>query len=212
MSGQGEESVEPLLELRAVMARLRAECPWKAEQTHRSLVRYLLEETHETVEAVDRLAAGEPGAVEHLREELGDLLLQVYFHAAVAAEAGGFDIDDVARGITDKMVRRNPHVFGDETDHADQAPDATAVNERWQQIKAAEKSHRTTVDEGVPAGLSALLYADKVLDRLHRAGHDVGLDPASTDLGERLLILVEKARADGLDPEQALRDAVRRRT
>lgn len=209
MSGQGDESVEPLLELRAVMARLRAECPWKAEQTHRSLVRYLLEETHETVEAVDRLAAGEPGAVEHLREELGDLLLQVYFHAAVAAEAGGFDIDDVARGITDKMVRRNPHVFGDE---ADQSRDAATVNERWQQIKAAEKSHRTTVDEGVPAGLPALLYADKVLDRLHRAGHDVGLDPASTDVGERLLALVEEARADGLDPEQALRDAVRRRT
>jgi XTP/dITP diphosphohydrolase len=209
VSGQGDESVEPLLELRAVMARLRAECPWKAEQTHRSLVRYLLEETHETVEAVDRLAAGEPGAVEHLREELGDLLLQVYFHAAVAAEAGGFDIDDVARGITDKMVRRNPHVFGDE---ADQSRDAAAVNERWQQIKAAEKSHRTTVDEGVPAGLPALLYADKVLDRLHRAGHDVGLDPASTDVGERLLALVEEARVDGLDPEQALRDAVRRRT
>ena len=209
MSGQGDESVEPLLELRAVMARLRAECPWKAEQTHRSLVRYLLEETHETVEAVDRLAAGEPGAVEHLREELGDLLLQVYFHAAVAAEAGGFDIDDVARGITDKMVRRNPHVFGDE---ADQSRDAAAVNERWQQIKAAEKAHRTTVDEGVPAGLPALLYADKVLDRLHRAGHDVGLDPASSDLGERLLALVEEARVDGLDPEQALRDAVRRRT
>jgi XTP/dITP diphosphohydrolase len=209
VSGQGDESVEPLLELRAVMARLRAECPWKAEQTHRSLVRYLLEETHETIEAVDRLAAGEPGAVEHLREELGDLLLQVYFHAAVAAEAGGFDIDDVARGITDKMVRRNPHVFGDE---ADQSRDAAAVNERWQQIKATEKSDRTTVDEGVPAGLPALLYADKVLDRLHRAGHEVRLDPASADLGERLLALVEEARVDGLDPEQALRDAVRRRT
>ena len=215
MSGQGEESVEPLLELRAVMARLRAECPWKAEQTHRSLVRYLLEETHETIEAVDRLAAGEPGAVEHLREELGDLLLQVYFHAAVAAEAGGFDIDDVARGITDKMVRRNPHVFGDEAGQAGQAgqvQDATAVNERWQQIKAAEKAHRTIPDEGVPPGLPALLYADKVLDRLHRAGRDVDLDPASADLGERLLGLVEEARADGLDPEQALRDAVRRRT
>ena len=218
VSGQGravDDAAEPLLELRAVMARLRAECPWKAEQTHRSLVRYLLEETHETIEAVDRLAAGEPGAVEHLREELGDLLLQVYFHAAVAAEAGGFDIDDVARGITDKMVRRNPHVFGDEADQggaAGQVPDAAAVNERWQQIKAAEKSDRTTVDEGVPAGLPALLYADKVLDRLHRAGHDVGLDPASTDLGERLLALVEEARVDGLDPEQALRDAVRRRT
>ena len=200
---------EPLLELRAVMARLRAECPWKAEQTHRSLVRYLLEETHETVEAVDRLEAGEPGALEHLREELGDLLLQVYFHAAVAAQAGGFDIDDVARGITDKMLRRNPHVFGDEVGGT---RDAAAVNERWQQIKAAEKSGRTTVDEGVPAGLPALLYADKVLDRLHRAGRDVDLRPGSDDLGERLLALVEEARADGVDPEQALRDAVRRRT
>ncbi len=134
---------------------------------------------------------------------------------AVAAEAGGFDIDDVARGITDKMVRRNPHVFGDEAGQAGQAgqvQDATAVNERWQQIKAAEKAHRTTPDEGVPPGLPALLYADKVLDRLHRAGRDVDLDPASADLGERLLALVEEARADGLDPEQALRDAVRRRT
>ncbi|NYD57797.1 XTP/dITP diphosphohydrolase [Nocardioides marinisabuli] len=203
---------EPLLELRAVMARLRAECPWKAEQTHRSLVRYLLEETHETVEAVDRLEAGEPGALEHLREELGDLLLQVYFHAAVAAEAGGFDIDDVARGITDKMLRRNPHVFGDEAGEPGGPRDAAAVNERWQQIKAAEKSGRTTVDEGVPAGLPALLYADKVLDRLHRAGRDVDLRHGSEDLGERLLALVDEARADGVDPEQALRDAVRRRT
>nr|WP_179617344.1 MazG family protein [Nocardioides marinisabuli] len=194
------------------MARLRAECPWKAEQTHRSLVRYLLEETHETVEAVDRLEAGEPGALEHLREELGDLLLQVYFHAAVAAEAGGFDIDDVARGITDKMLRRNPHVFGDEAGEPGGPRDAAAVNERWQQIKAAEKSGRTTVDEGVPAGLPALLYADKVLDRLHRAGRDVDLRHGSEDLGERLLALVDEARADGVDPEQALRDAVRRRT
>ncbi len=215
MGVPGDGSAEPLLELRSVMARLRAECPWKAEQTHRSLVRYLLEETHETIEAVDRLAAGEPGALEHLREELGDLLLQVYFHAAVAAEAGGFDIDDVARGITDKMVRRNPHVFGDETGQVGQAgqvQDAAAVNERWQQIKAAEKAHRTTPDEGVPPGLPALLYADKVLDRLHRAGRDVDLDPASAGLGERLLALVEEARADGLDPEQALRNAPRRRT
>ncbi|ANH38403.1 Nucleoside triphosphate pyrophosphohydrolase/pyrophosphatase MazG [Nocardioides dokdonensis FR1436] len=202
-------TTEPLLELRAVMARLRAECPWKAEQTHRSLVRYLLEETHETIEAVDRLERGEPGAVEHLREELGDLLLQVYFHAAVAAESDSFDIDDVARGLTEKMVRRNPHVFGDE---ADQGRDAAAVNERWQEIKAAEKAGRTRVDEGVPAGLPALLYADKVLDRLARAGHEVHLDPASADLGERLLALVAEAHADGLDPEQALRDAVRRRT
>src|SRR5215217_3093050 len=88
---------EPLLEFLAVMRRLRAECPWKREQTHRSLARYLLEETHETVEAIEN------GDAEHLREELGDLLLQVYFHAVIAEEAGAFTIDDVARGITEKM-------------------------------------------------------------------------------------------------------------
>ena len=103
-------SGESLLEFLAVMRRLRAECPWKREQTHRSLARYLLEETHETLEAID--AGDATGDWDHLREELGDLLLQVYFHAVVAEEAGAFTIDDVARGITEKMYRRNPHVFG----------------------------------------------------------------------------------------------------
>ena len=88
------------------MRRLRAECAWKAGQTHRSLARYLLEETHETLEAIDT------GDAAHLREELGDLLLQVYFHAVIAEEAGEFTLDDVAADITAKMHRRNPHVFG----------------------------------------------------------------------------------------------------
>ena len=101
------ESGPPLLEFLEVMRRLRAECPWKAEQTHRSLARYLLEETHETLEAIDS------GDRRHLREELGDLLLQVYFHAVIAEERGAFTIDDVAGDITAKMRRRNPHVFGD---------------------------------------------------------------------------------------------------
>ena len=105
---------EPLLEFLAVMRRLRAECPWKREQTHRSLARYLLEETHETLEAID--TGDETGDWEHLREELGDLLLQVYFHAVIAEESGAFTIDDVARGITEKMYRRNPHVFGPPSD------------------------------------------------------------------------------------------------
>jgi len=205
-----EEPEEPLLALRAVMARLRAECPWKAEQTHRSLQRYLLEEAYETLEAIDRLEAPGAGSAadreEHLAEELGDLLLQVYFHAAVAAERGAFDVDDVARGITEKMVRRNPHVFG-----AEEAGDAAAVDERWQQIKAAEKQRRRQVDDGVPSALPALLYADKLLDRLERAGTPVEVDAGSADLGEQLLALVERGRADGVDAEQALRDAVRRR-
>ena len=126
-------SGEPLLEFLAVMRRLRAECPWKREQTHRSLARYLLEETHETLEAID---TGDR-RLDHLREELGDLLLQVYFHAVIAEEAGAFTIDDVARGITEKMYRRNPHVFGPPSD--DQPQDAAAVNEVWQAIKERDK-------------------------------------------------------------------------
>ncbi len=191
---------EPLLELRGVMARLRAECPWKREQTHRSLLRYLLEEAYETVEAVE---SGDPEPEpNHLREELGDLLLQVYFHAAVAAERDAFDIDDVARGITEKMVRRNPHVFGAETGAeagaatgvADEEPrDAAAVNEAWEAIKAREKSERTDPADGIPSG------------------RPVHVEPDADALGERLLALVVEARADGVDPEQELRDAVRRR-
>src|SRR5689334_3145863 len=106
----------PLIELVAIMAKLRAECGWKAAQTHRSLAKHLLEETYETIEAIEALDAG--GSPDDLREELGDVLLQVYLHAAIAAESGAFDIDDVAEGLREKMIRRNPHVFGDvrETD------------------------------------------------------------------------------------------------
>lgn len=195
---------EPLLEFLAVMRRLRAECPWKREQTHRSLARYLLEETHETLEAIDVGAA--TGDWDHLREELGDLLLQVYFHAVVAEESDAFTLDDVARGITEKMVRRNPHVFGDAADPA-KTGDAASVNEAWEAIKATEKA-RTEVTDGLPPTLPALLYADKVLDRLAREG--TAVEPDGDDLGDRLLALVAEARETGTDPEQALRDAVRR--
>lgn len=190
-----------------MILRLRAECPWKAAQTHRSLTRYLLEETAETIDAID---SGNP---EELREELGDLLLQVYFHAVIAAESGEFSLDDVLAGITEKMVRRNPHVFGDLAGRTEQL-DAHAINEAWEAIKATEK-RRGSVAEGLGSGLSALLYADKVLDRLSRAG--AGPSPVAVeiadaeDLGGRLLGLVEQAHELGLDPEQALRDAVRRR-
>ncbi|MGZ4466529.1 MAG: MazG nucleotide pyrophosphohydrolase domain-containing protein [Nocardioides sp.] len=199
-------SGEPLLEFLAVMRRLRAECPWKAEQTHRSLARYLLEETHETLEAID--VGDRTGEWGHLGEELGDLLLQVYFHAVIGEETGAFTIDDVARGITAKMVRRNPHVFGADARTGDgPALDAEQVNDAWQAIKAAERPD-APVTAGIAPTLPALLYADKVLDRLERRG----VEPVTggTDLGARLLALVAEARTTGTDPEQALRDAVRR--
>lgn len=193
-----------LVEFVAVMRRLRAECPWKAEQTHRSLARYLLEETHETLEAI------ETGDTEHLREELGDLLLQVYFHAEIASEAGQFTIDDVAAGLTEKMIRRNPHVFASTLTDAESDLTSAQVNDQWQRAKVDEKQ-RSSVTDGLPPGLPALLYADKVLDRLSRLERPDGRSSSQSDeLGERLLDLVREARAEGVDPEQALRDAVRR--
>jgi XTP/dITP diphosphohydrolase len=195
-------SDDAVLEFAAVMRRLRAECPWKAAQTHRSLARYLIEETQETVEALDT------GDAEHLREELGDLLLQVFLHTAIAEEAGNFTLGDVAADATAKMVRRNPHVFGADASAAGLTP--AEVNEEWERRKAVEKPARTSVLDGLPPGLPALLLADKVLDRLARAGADAPLADAPDDLGSRLLGLVAEARAEGVDPEQALRDAVRR--
>lgn len=207
--------MEPAVdEFVAVMRRLRAECAWKREQTHRSLVRYLLEETYETVEAIDDGEAS--GDFSHLAEELGDLLLQVVFHAVIAEERGDFDLDAVARGITAKMRRRNPHVFGPDAGGADHAElDAAAVNDLWQQAKSAERRDHPGADgsvaAGIPAALPALLYADKLLDRLERAGRPVAVDASGSEIGERLLAVVADARVAGIDPEQALRDAVRAR-
>ena len=194
---------QPLLDFLDDMRRLRRDCPWKREQTHRSLARYLQEETAETVEAIDT------GDLDHLREELGDLLLQVYFHAVIAEESGAFTIDDVARGISQKMHRRNPHVFGS-TEPTTMT--AAEVDQQWQRIKTDEKARRSPYD-GIAPGLPALLLATKVLERVPDAV--VGLPDAadlSTDLGDRLLALVAEAKAAGVDPEQALRDAVRRST
>lgn len=220
MAEPAERLGDSLVELAEVMARLRAECDWKAAQTHRSLARYLLEEAHETLEAIDIGAS--TGDWEHLREELGDLLLQVYFHAEIAREAGEFTIDDVAAGIVEKLKRRNPHVYGDAT-----ASGPESVNELWESIKAQEKQ-RTSVTDGLPPTLPALLYADKVLDRLSRADQhepprvgassakqtpsrrQLGETSADSAIGDRLLALVAEARESGVDPEQALRDAVRR--
>jgi len=203
----GATDREALLDLREVMRRLRAECPWKSAQTHRSLARYLLEETHETLEVLDTAGreSGDGDDVDdaHLAEELGDLLLQVFFHASIAAERGAFDIDDVAAGLSAKMRRRNPHVFGGLPDPGG----ARAVDDAWQEIKAAEGPASE-----LPPRLPGLLHAAKTLERRARAGQPVQTDPASDDLGDRLLALVAEANEAGTDPEQALRDAVRRVT
>ena len=198
-------SVDRLVEFLEVMRQLRAECSWKREQTHRSLARYLLEETHETLEAID--TGDQTGDWAHLREELGDLLLQVYFHAVIAEESGEFTLDDVAGDIIDKLRRRNPHVFPPPGQDRAPAGDAASVNELWESIKATEKA-RDSVLDGLPPGLPALLLADKVLDRLERSGHPAR--GGGDDIGDRLLELVAEARDAGVDPEQALRDAVRR--
>ena len=205
-----------LLDLVTVMDELRRSCPWDQEQTHESLARYLLEEAYETLEAI------EAGDHTHLREELGDLLLQVYFHARIAAESdpeeGGFTIDDVAGDIVDKLVHRHPHVFGG-VDVADVAE----VEANWEQLKAAEKG-RASVLDGVPMALPALALADKVVGKAAKVGvtprpvepvspvvepGSPVVEPVET-LGDRLLALVVEARAVGVDPEQALRTAVRR--
>ncbi|HEX3611727.1 MAG TPA: MazG family protein [Sporichthyaceae bacterium] len=200
---------ERLLDLVAVMDRLRSPggCPWDAEQTHSSLLQYLIEECYETVEAVE--TADRAG----LREELGDLLLQVVFHARVAAEDPDdpFDIDDVATGITTKLTRRHPHVFGDSGDAT--VADAADVEARWDALKAAEKGRTSTMD-GVPLAQPALALAAKVQARAGRGG--VGPQvapaelPADVDLGDALFALVALARQRGEDPESALRASARR--
>jgi len=208
-------SGEPLLELVRVMDRLRAPggCPWDAEQTHESLVSYLTEEAHEAVEAIE---TGDRAA---MREELGDVLLQVVFHARIAQEdpEDPWSIDEVASGICDKLVARHPHVFGD-----DQAHSAAHVESAWLARKTAEKS-RDSVLDGIPAGLPALLLAAKTHYRASHGGIDLApADPATRaaaqaavgsvgaeGIGALLLALVVQAHEHGVDPEAALRAAVR---
>lgn len=195
MSGPHPE-VDRLIE---VMDRLRVECPWDRAQTHRSLVPYLVEETCETVEAI------ESGDRDHLREELGDLLLQTVFHAKVASESpDGFDIDDVAAGIADKLIARHPHVFAGE-----QPP--TDLHGVWEQRKAVEK-RRTSALEGIPEQLSALSRGTKVIGRArsHRVPLDLPSEPVSAEqIGAEIVALVARGQAHGIDAEQAVRDAVR---
>jgi XTP/dITP diphosphohydrolase len=200
----GSTAPHPRLdELIATLERLRAPggCAWDRDQTHASLVQYLVEESAELVEAI------EAGDDAELIEELGDVLYQVLFHADIAAEAGRFTLEDVAAHMTQKMVGRHPHVFGDVV--AD-TPDAVVAT--WDAVKAVEKAHRTSVLEGIPAGMPGLALADKMLGRAARVG--VVVEPASVplteeELGAQLLALVAGARAEGLDAERALRGALR---
>ena len=192
----------PLPELErlvSVMARLRQECPWDAQQTHRSLVQYLIEETAETVEAI------EVGEQDHLREELGDLLLQVIFHAEIASEQErGFTVEDVARGIADKLISRHPYVFATAEIPID-------LHYTWEQRKAAEKG-RTSALQGIPEQLSALARANKVIGKVRSRRVEVVLPDEPTtaeEAGAQILTMAARAQACGIDPEQALRDAVR---
>jgi tetrapyrrole methylase family protein/MazG family protein len=209
-----------VLDLIKVQARLRAPggCPWDAEQTHRTLARHLLEETHELLEAID---ADDDAAI---RDELGDLLLQVTFHAQIAAEEGRWDVDDVAEGLLRKLIHRHPHVFG-QTEVAD----AGEVLVNWERLKAEETGGRRGVDQDIPASLPALARAAKVQRRAAGWGfawrskeqilgklraavgelEEAWEDPARAEeeLGDVLLVVVAAARALDLDAESALRRA-----
>ena len=190
-------------ELIATLERLRAPggCVWDRAQTHESLVRYLVEESAELVEAI------EDGSRDEQVEELGDVLYQVLFHADIAAEAGEYTIEDVAEHMTRKMVGRHPHVFGDAV-----ASTPEEVTISWEAIKAVEKAHRTSVLDGIPPGMPALALAEKVIGRAARVGVVPSAIPAPAteeELGAQLLAIVSGARDAGLDAERALRGAIR---
>jgi XTP/dITP diphosphohydrolase len=211
-----------LLDVVGVMDTLRTSCPWDREQTHSSLLRYLLEEAYETVETV------ESGDLAALRDELGDVLLQVAFHARIAAERapadGGFTIDDVADVLVAKLKRRHPHVFG--TVSVSSADDVSA---NWEEIKKIERSERSvatgggepSVLDGVAFGQPALSLAAQLQRRAQRAGMpavpddlDLAGDAVAagviTGIGEELMRVVARACSAGLDPELELRAAARR--
>ena len=214
---------EMLLDLVRVMARLRGPggCPWDHEQTHSTLARHLLEETHETLEAIDA------NDLDRLRDELGDVLLQVVFHAQVAADDGAWDVDDVAEGIVRKLIRRHPHVFGDV-----RVSGADEVLVNWERIKAEERGDRDTapaIDDDIPAPLPALARAAKVQRRAAGWGFewrsvDAAIDAlreevdelaeahgpaeAEEEIGDVLFATAAVARKLGVDAETALRRTI----
>lgn len=215
----------------ATMRRLREECPWDREQTHVSLVKNLVEESFELIDAIERLEdGGEPDWVAYaaVEDELGDLLLQVLFHEAIAREAGIFDIDSVAQGLREKLIRRHPHVFGDV-----EVGSAAEVKANWDRIKEEESgSADGSVLDGVPTGMPALHRASKLQNRAAKVGFDwddasqvvekvreelaelevamSGSGEVRAELGDVLFSLVNLARHLGEDGELALREATRR--
>ena len=200
-----------------IMAQLRSPegCPWDQEQTHQTLTRCLIEEVSETLEAIDE------EDMELLEEELGDLLLQVVFHSQIAKENGNFDMEDVARGISDKLIRRHPHVFGDEKGTIDRSDQ---VIDRWEQVKAEEKRkkgddvHKNSIFKKLPPRLPALLFAFDVWKRAQKAGLDSKMkvdwnkiESISHDLnaekaGKALFEMVIACKKSGLEPESCLRN------
>lgn len=199
-------------DLRRTMARLRAPdgCPWDREQTHQTLARHLIDECSELLDTIDR------GDIPHMREELGDVLLQVVFHAQLAAERGDFDFDGVAREINDKLIRRHPHVFGDAT-----AGNAEQVIDVWEGVKAKEKAAAGKAESHVfkklPPRLPALMFAEDVAKRIEKqklpidgvidaaaiARRAEALTPEAA--GRALYELAAACRVRGIDPEMALR-------
>jgi MazG family protein len=215
----GEPKGAALLDLVATETRLRGPdgCPWDREQTHASLARHLVEEAYEVLDAIEE---GDP---EHLREELGDLLLQVVFHAQLAEDAGDFDVDGVARAITEKLVRRHPHVFGDL-----RVEGAGEVVRNWEAIKREEEG-RTDPLAGIPTALPALQLAAKlqkrapagdlpagagspasIRERLDEVAGAAGDEELEAAVGELLFEVVALARAKSVEPEAALRRSARR--
>jgi XTP/dITP diphosphohydrolase len=204
-----------LLDLVSIMDTLRVSCPWDREQTHSSLLRYLLEEAYEAAEAIE---LSDPAA---LREEIGDVMFQAFFHARIAAERpsseGGFTIDDVADTLAAKLIRRHPHVFGSVS-----VTSAADVNANWEEIKKAERAAKAALSgdspgdevvpsslDGVPFGQPALSLAAQLQRRAQRAGITVPAD-GDDSVGSELMGLVARARAAGVDPELELRAEARR--
>jgi XTP/dITP diphosphohydrolase len=225
LSGSHDLPGAHLLDLVSIMDTLRVSCPWDREQTHSSLLRYLLEEAYEAAETI------EDGDLAALREEIGDVMFQAFFHARIAAERpadeGGFTIDDVADTLAAKLIRRHPHVFGSVS-----VSSAADVNANWEEIKKAERAAKAAANgasadmdvpsvlDGIPFGQPALSLAAQLQRRAQRAGIDVS-DFASTGdfagsangegaVGDELMALVARAREAGLDPELERRAAARR--
>lgn len=213
----------PLYRLRKIASDLRAEngCAWDRKQTFSSLKPYLIEEAYEVYDAIDK---DDP---ENLKEELGDLLYQVYAHSQIASELDLFDIDDVADGISEKLIRRHPHVFGNES-----ISDPEGVKARWEEIKKSEKSERESILDGIPSHLPALVKAYRIQEKVSHVGFDWekpedaaakideeisefrealetgDMNKITDEAGDVLFSIVNVMRLSGIDPENALRKTI----